>query len=184
MKISCLPYFTCILLPFFLSCQESKKTAVTRLVNKWTGKEIILPPISDCTAMGKATPCPDQFSAPYKVLLYTDSTGCTSCKLNLHVWKAYMEEAETLAPGQVDFLFYFQPKNLKELEYLLKRDRLDCPVFIDDKGELDRINQLPEQMEYQCFLLDRDNQVLAIGNPAQNPKMWEIYKQLFTTVSE
>jgi hypothetical protein len=29
-------------------------------------------------------------------------------------------------------------------------------------------------------LLDKDNKVLMIGNPALNPKVWELYKQTIT----
>lgn len=39
------------------------------------------------------------------------------------------------------------------------------------------LNRFPEEMEYQCFLLDKNNQVLTIGNPALNPKIWGLYKE-------
>ena len=32
-------------------------------------------------------------------------------------------------------------------------------------------------MSYQCFLLDKDNKVLLIGNLTFNPKIWDLYKQ-------
>ena len=134
--------------------------------------------------MGSAIACPDMSDTTYKVLLYTDSVGCTSCRLNLHVWKAYMEEAEAIVPGKVDFLFYFQPKNRKELEYLLKREKMEHTVFMDEKGEINRINDFPEEMEYQCFLLDGENKVISIGNPILNPKIWEIYKQVIISTSK
>jgi hypothetical protein len=43
---------------------------------------------------------------------------------------------------------------------------------------LDQLNHLPDEPAFQCFLLDKDNKVLAIGNPAYNPKVWELYKQI------
>ncbi|MDR3236551.1 MAG: DUF1573 domain-containing protein [Prevotellaceae bacterium] len=33
---------------------------------------------------------------------------------------------------------------------------------------------------FQCLLLDSNNKVLAIGNPAHNPQIWELYKQIIT----
>jgi len=95
-----------------------------------------------------------------------------------------MKEMETLAPGKVDFLFHFQPKDRKELEHILKQNKLKQTVFIDEKGEISRLNNFPEGMAYQCFLLDRDNKVVSIGNPVLNPKIWEIYKQLITGTHE
>ncbi len=180
--------YTCwiamVLIACAISCKENKKAAVEKLVTEWIGKEVIFPVESNCTYMGKDTICPNLSSAPYKILVYTDSMGCTSCKLNLHVWKVYMEEVAANMPGRVDFLFYFQPKDQRELEYLLRRERLEHPVFIDDKGELNQINKFPKGMEYQCFLLDRDNKVSSIGNPALNPQIWEIYKQVIKNAKE
>lgn len=163
-----------------IACKNGKKASAEKLVMEWIGKEIVFPPFSNCTYLGEDASCPDLSNAPYKILVYTDSVGCTSCRLNLTVWKAYIKEVDTLARGNVDFLFYFQPKNKKELKYLLKREKFEHTVFIDEEGEISRINRFPKGMEYQSFLLDRENKVLSVGNPVLNMKMWEIYKQLIT----
>jgi hypothetical protein len=34
---------------------------------------------------------------------------------------------------------------------------------------------------FQCFLLDKDNKVLAVGNPAVNFKIWELYKRIINS---
>jgi hypothetical protein len=111
-------------------------------------------------------------------LLYVDSTGCTSCKLRLHVWKTYIEQFVS----KVNFIFYFQPKNEneKELLLLLINEQFNYPVYIDKRSELDKLNHLPENPAFQCFLLDKNNKVIAIGNPACNHKIWELYKQIIT----
>jgi hypothetical protein len=41
---------------------------------------------------------------------------------------------------------------------------------------IERLNHFPKQQQYQCFLLDKDNKVLMIGNPVTNPKIWDLYK--------
>lgn len=87
---------------------------------------------------------------------------------------------DSIATDQVRFLFYFQPKSRKDLAHVLKREGLAYPVIMDDEGALSRINNFPEEMEYQCFLLDQDNRVVSIGNPTLNPKIWEVYKQVIT----
>ncbi|MBE8722326.1 hypothetical protein [Sphingobacterium pedocola] len=163
-----------------VGCQDSKKATAEKLVREWMGKEILFPDGLPCSYMGTDTICPEYADVPYKVLVYTDSVGCTSCKLNLNLWKHYMEEIDSLATDQVRFLFYFQPKSRKDLAHVLKRERLSHPVIMDDQGALKRINSFPEGMEYQCFLLDQDNKVVSIGNPTLNPKIWEVYKQVIT----
>lgn len=172
---------TCFLILAVTSCQENRRSAAEKIVKEWTGKEILLQDDVDCWYMGRDTLCPPRKEKPFKMLVYTDSVGCTSCKLNLTLWKHYIYEMDSIAPGQVDFAFYFQPKNRKELAHLLRRDRLEQIVFLDNEGFLKRRNRLAEEMEYQCFLLDKHNKVVAIGNPTLNPKLWDMYKTTITS---
>lgn len=163
-----------------ISCKkDDKKAEAEKIVAEWMGKKIVLPPDIRCTYIGRDTICPDN-STPYKVLVYTDSTGCTSCKLQLYKWNTMIKEAEAQMPGQVSFLFYFQPKDEKELKFLLKRDDFKQVVYIDKKSKLYAANKFSDNTSYQCFLLDKDNKVILIGNPTLNPKMWDLYKQTIT----
>ncbi|GAB6011595.1 hypothetical protein [Viscerimonas tarda] len=89
-----------------------------------------------------------------------------------------MQETDSLLPNKLNFLFYFHPKDTKELKFLLRRDRLEYPVFIDERNQIDSLNHFPKQQEYQCFLLNKENKVVAMGNPTMNPKIWELYKNI------
>ena len=162
------------------SCQESKEETMLRLVGEWNGKEIKLPSHSTFTVQGKDTVEFTFADADYKVLTYIDSVGCASCKLQLHRWKEWVHEVDSLTGGQVPFLFYFHPKDMKELRYLTRRDGFSYPVCFDEKDELNRLNQFSSDMTFQTFLLDRNNKVVAIGNPIHNPKVKELYVDLIT----
>jgi len=171
-----------LILPFLIySCKDNKKRdEATKIVSEWMGKEIRFPENVSCYVSGKDTLselCNEYFQKEFKILLYVDSTGCSSCRLKLFEWKQLMEEADSLFQGRVGFLLFFQPKNVKEMEYLFIRDRFDYPVFMDLNGTINRLNRFPQAMEYQCFLLDKDNKVLMIGNPVLNRRIWELYKQ-------
>ena len=91
-----------------------------------------------------------------------------------------MVEVDSLTSGSVPFLFYFHPKDMKEMRYLLRRDSFTYPVCIDGKDELNRLNKFPADMAFQTFLLDKDNKVVVIGNPVHNPKVKELYLGLIT----
>ena len=162
----------------FLSCKDTNREEAAKIVAEWTGKEIKFPKGLSCTSIGVDTTCVDLFSDNYKILLYVDSLGCTSCRLKLSEWKQIMAEADSLFNGEVDFLFYFQPKKQdeKELQFLFRSNGFSHPVFIDLKNEIDQINKFPSQTGYQCFLLDRDNKVLIIGNPSINTGIWQLFK--------
>ena len=162
------------------SCQESKEKAMLRLVNEWNGKEIKFPSCSVFTIQGKDTVDFEFGDADYKVITYIDSVGCTSCKLQLPRWKKLVEEVDSITNGRVPFLFYFHPKAMKELRYLTRRDDFTYPVCFDERDELNRLNHFPSDMTFQTFLLDKDNKVVAMGNPVLNTKVKELYLGLIT----
>ena len=162
----------------FTSCSETDKDRINRLVKEWEGKEIKFPSHSAFTLLGKDTVDFSFADADYKVLTYIDSVGCASCKLQLHRWKEWVHEVDSLTGGKVPFIFYFHPKDMKELRYLTRRDGFSYPVCYDEKDELNRLNRFPSDMTFQTFLLDRNNRVVAMGNPIHNPRVKELYLDL------
>jgi hypothetical protein len=165
----------------FFSCKNSKRKAeAEKIVKEWIGKEIQFSEDAQCCILGTdATPdlCAGLFDREYKIFLYVDSTGCSSCRLRLLQWKQLIEEADSLFEEKLGFLFFFQPKSKKDMEYLFKNDQFDYPVFIEMNDAMNQINHFPAQAQYQCFLLNKENKVLMIGNPMINPKIWELYKE-------
>ena len=162
------------------SCQESREEAMLRLVQEWSGKEIKFPSRSIFTIQGKDTVDFDFEDADSKVVTYIDSMGCTSCKLQLHRWKQLVAEVDSLTEGRVPFLFYFHPKDMKELRYLTRRDKFIYPVCFDEQDEINRLNQFPSVMDFQTFLLDKDNKVVAMGNPILNPNIKDLYLEVIS----
>jgi hypothetical protein len=92
------------------------------------------------------------------------------------MWKPYVEELKS----EVDFLVYFQYKCEEELLSILTNEQFMYPVYIDNNDELNKLNKFPDNIMYQCFLLDSDNKVIAIGNPVHNIKIMELYQQIIT----
>ena len=160
------------------SCEESEKERLSRLVNEWEGKEILFPTHSTFTIQGKDTIDFQFQDAEYKVVTYIDSVGCTSCKLQLPRWKELMVEVDSLTGGRVPFLFYFHPKDIKELRFLTRLESFTHPVCFDEKDDFNQLNHFPNEMMFQTFLLDGENRVIALGNPIQNPKVKELYLNL------
>lgn len=156
-------------------CAEDNKQKIVRLVETWQGKEIRFPESSVYTLFGKDTVDYTVGVKPHRILVYTDSVGCTSCKVQLPKWKEWIAEVDSLSGGEVEFLFYFHPFNVKDIVYLLKRDKFDLPVCIDLGDELNRLNEFPADITFQTFLLDRENKVKVIGNPIHNTSVKNLY---------
>lgn len=175
LKLIIIVYF-CLL---FSGCKtDSTTNDVEQIVNEWLGRKIIFPQNVFCKSLDKDVACISPNSTPYKIVVYTDSTGCASCKLHLYKWNAIIKEANTEMAGLVNFQFYFHPKNEKEFYYLFRRDAFKYPSHIDVYNCFDKLNNFPRDNKYQTFLLDKYDNVVCIGNPSSNPRIWNLYKQI------
>ena len=87
----------------------------------------------------------------------------------------FITEVDSLTNGAVPVLFFFYPKDLREISFLLRRDSIHIPVCIDKQNRMNRINHFPSHQMYQCFLVDKENKVICIGNPVHNRKIRDIY---------
>ena len=165
-----------LLLSLLAACQESDKERLTRLVQEWDGKEIAFPAQAVFTVQGRDTVDFRWQSAPYRIVTYVDSLGCASCKLQLPKWKQLIAETDSLfGKEKLSYVFFFHPKDARELTYLTRRDGFTYPVCFDREDAFNRVNRFPSEMALQTFLLDKDNRVVAIGNPVHNPQVKELY---------
>ncbi|MDR1372736.1 MAG: redoxin domain-containing protein [Dysgonamonadaceae bacterium] len=179
-------YFTTIVLFLLFSCTKAIKHTdeISLIIAEWVGKEIHFPSNVPCYFWGKNEKdttfslCAYSFQNQYKVLMFVDSSGCSDCRLQLLEWKHLITESNKRFHEKLKFLFYIQPKDINEILYLINRDRFNYPVFLDLDGKITQLNHFSSNTVYQCFLLDKHNKVLAIGNPVLNPKIWELYKDI------
>lgn len=163
---------------FTVSCANDRRHKLTDMVEEWQGKQIVFPKKMIFSVYGENAM---DFSIPdteYKVLVYTDSIGCTSCKLRLGEWKEFIHEVDSLTDGHVPFLFFFHAKRESDLVNQLKAFRIDVPVCMDREDMLNRLNSFPSDMQFQTFLIDRKNCVRVIGNPVNNPNIKNLYLKM------
>ena len=159
-----------LLITAFFSCdneQKEKEKQILQLVNEWQGKQIVFPENTVFTRYLTDTTNYQIPQSEYKVLIYVDSIGCTSCKLQLHKWKELIEYTDSVTQNKVPFLFFFHPKDAKEIRYLLKRDGFDRPICIDLDDRLNKLNKFPADMTFQTFLLDKNNKVTVLPRAAE-----------------
>ena len=169
-----------LLLSLLTACKENNKEKFALLVQEWQGKEIVFP---QNMAFTRFVTEPVDYRIPdaeYKVLVYVDSVGCTSCKLQLLKWKELIAHVDSATNGNVPFIFVFQSKDDRELRYILKCDNFDRPVCIDRNNRFNSSNRFPQDITFQTFLLDKDNNVKVIGNPVHNLAVRDLYLKQIT----
>ena len=123
-------------------------------MQEWKGREILYPNDMHFFMQGRDTLNADSICM-YKIITYIDSIGCMSCKLGLSQWQDFAVNVDSIFPNTVHFQFVFQPYKLNEIRLLLKRERFNHSVYID-----------------------RNNRVIAIGNPIYNPKVKALYLKI------
>ncbi|WP_279134983.1 DUF1573 domain-containing protein [Parabacteroides johnsonii] len=169
-----------LLLSLLTACKENNKEKFALLVQEWQGKEIVFP---QDMAFTRFVTEPVDYRIPdaeYKVLVYVDSVGCTSCKLQLLKWKELIAHVDSATNGNVPFIFVFQSKDDRELRYILKCDNFDRPVCIDRNNRFNSSNRFPQDITFQTFLLNKDNKVKVIGNPVHNLAVRDLYLKQIT----
>lgn len=170
--------YSFLIVIFFFACKESEKEKINRLVNEWNGKDITYPDNLVFSVLGEDTVNYNLPHSNYTIISYVNSTGCMSCKLQLNNWKELIHELDSLCGRNVSVLMFMQPTNKKVMVSLLKEHRFSYPVCIDMDDRINKLNRFPEDMAFQTFLLDKDNKVIAIGNPVHNPKVKELYLKI------
>lgn len=163
-----------------ISCRNEREERTVDLLKEWSGKMILFPrdmhlvSYIDTNAIVKL----DEIKKEYTILHYVDTIGCVSCKLNLSGWDKLVHELDSIGNRNVNCLISFFPFNKKELLKSLKINRFKHYIYIDENDSLNLLNHFPKEDVFRTFLLDRDNRVVAIGNPVHNQRVKELYLKI------
>lgn len=157
------------------SCKNPERKLAFELVQEWVGKQIEYPRQAVFTVYGEDTIRNMFRNSSFSIVSYVDSSGCMGCKLQLRRWNEMIKELRTITRNNMPIYFFLYPKNRKNLISKLKRDGFNTPVCIDENDSFNKLNHFPSDMNFQTFLLDKHNKVIAIGNPVLNPKIKELY---------
>lgn len=163
-----------LLMLLLISCERSGKSYVISILQEWENKQILFPPNIAFTIQGKDTVV-FPLNSNFKILTYIDSKGCLSCELKLAEWKRMINKVNSLMGDSVRFVFLFSPDRVEDAFYTLRGAKFTYPVCLDEKKRMNQLNRFPAEMAFQTFLLDKDNRVLAIGNPIHNPEVKDLY---------
>lgn len=162
-----------LILLAFTSCITTKESD-QKIITKWYEKNITFPYLMNSYQQDSLLLT--MLYNEFKILTFVDSNECTECHLQLYKWKKLIQETDSLF-NNVSFLFIIFPQKGHTIELLKKKNKFDYPTFYDNNGNLWKANDLPKTSKHQTFLLNSENQVLLIGNPINNPRLWNLYKQ-------
>lgn len=157
-----------------LSSCTSPENNTKSAIENWVSKEIIIPPNIIYKSIGCDTISKYIFDQTFKILVYVDSVGCTSCKLGLIEWKAFIDRCQSKG-YDIGFLFVIQSSNYEEFEQKMEMYQFLYPVIYDLTDKFNSLNKFPKEDKFRTFLLDSNNKVILIGSPIKSDKMWKLY---------
>ncbi len=154
-----------------ISC-NTPKTKIAKLLGQEISFDVKLRIIGDSTAV------PDYKNEKVKLLIYYDSLGCNTCRIqNLNDWKVLINEADDLN-GLLGIHIIFTPRRKapNEIPRLLRIENFQYPVYIDYTGEFYNRNKILIDRYGEVTLLDKNNKVVLVGNPISNDAMWNLFQ--------
>lgn len=176
MKSQC-QYIIVLIAGFLLWSCSTDKSGYEKLVSEWIGREIKLPEIMTDVLTGDTLNLSD---ADFKIITYVDNAECTSCKMNLRSWEIFTESLDSISNAIVDILMIVNTDNTDGIKYIITRDSYYHPIVIDSTDMINSTNHFPKDTQYQSFLLDKTNRVVAVGNPILNNVIGSLYKAIIS----
>lgn len=174
-------YIVCLFLCLILaSCKDANRKHAESIWEEWENKEILFPEHLVFSIQGKDTTNYSIKNREFKIVVYVDSVGCTSCKLHLPRWANLIQQVDSMTSHSVEFLFFFFPKEGRDIYHTLRMEKFDYPVCMDESDSFNKLNHFPSDVRFQTFLLNKENRVIAIGNPVHNPKIKELYLNIIS----
>lgn len=167
-----------LIICFLSSCKKTETEKLKELLQQWSGKEIIFPSKPVFSIYGEEEVDVQISQAEYKIVRYIDSIDCTSCKLQLDKWKEFIAYTDSATNHSVPCLLFIHPKSKREVKIALKNERFNYPICFDTDNEFYKLNKFSFDPLVQTFLLDKDNKIIGIGDPAQKAKVKELYLNL------
>lgn len=162
----------------FVSSFTSDKSKLTQA--DWIGRKVVFPDsISFISTSTNSISDYNIINAKYKVLVYIDSTGCTSCQLGLVEWKAFIDRCES-SNFDVGFVFVIQSQNDRDLQIRMEIAGFTYPIIFDRHDLFDKINNFTTINGSCTFLLDENFKVILIGSPVSSEENWNLYFDYLT----
>lgn len=146
----------------FYSCSTKNKD----IKNEVLSKKIVFP--SDISALSFYRDSMVVFDGQhdnYAIVSYFDTTQCLTCDLQLYKWSRLIKDLNKTSKKEVACFLFFRHKNEKEVFYTLQKNHFLYPVFIDYNESFFKQNQMSSDITLQTFLIDKENRVIAYGNP-------------------
>ena len=172
-NICCL--FGFVFVFFFFACTRESKSDVYNEVKHMIGRQVFFPSnIKILTYDGKTKDY--LFRDGYKILFVADSTNCVPCKLKLDKWFFEIKKIDSISSSNVEFCLVMRRTKQKDILPYLRSVNFSYPIMLDMADSICKKNHFFSNNDYyNCFLLDRKNNIILVGNPTYSSNIEDLY---------
>lgn len=167
-------FLLCLGASILCSCKNHK---LYRQLEEFVGQQIVLPiiPQVDSSRMGSV----NYLDKSILMVVYVDSIECTTCRAKgMFRYGDAIDLSRDSLP-EFALLFIYSPKkqHLKDIQLALELSGFDYPILMDVDGAFPRKNpHIPQDNRFHTFLLNKEREVVLVGDPSNNPTLWGLYK--------
>lgn len=164
----------CLLAVSLIGCKKARLRAQLKELMSST---IVLPEKITCVYNGDVFPMPDSLRDKPKLIVYIDSTECTTCRIS-HI-EMYHElfhiSKESRSFDIVILLSNIELKGIPIIRYLSDLE-IEHPLYVDVENEFLKMNQtVPDDRRMHSFLINKGGVPLCIGDPVSSEKMFQVF---------
>jgi hypothetical protein len=183
-KVLC---FLCACTIVLLYSCEDEATKLRRQMEEFAGSTIVIPErLEEVNYSGKEGV--NNRDKDALLVVYVDSIACAKCAIKgMYVYDEIIEFAETDSRSKFSPVFVFSPRRYEyvDVKNTLRFSGLNTSAFMDENGLFPAANpHIPADNRFHTFLLDKNGKVVLVGDPVNNPPLWELYKSTITTLIE
>ncbi len=166
------------------SCKQSDNVDDTAtLLAELLGRELVVPENLNFYIQNNSI---DKLNdkCDYKIIAFIDSSSCTKCSLKLQQWEDLINELSEPDKTEINLILIMNPSDISEAKYLVRGNRFPFPYTIDNNRVFITANNLPADNQFNVFLTDCDNNILAVGNPISNPNIKALFRNIVSEEDE
>lgn len=154
-----------------------KKAQLRRQLKELMSSTIVLPEKITCVYNGEVFPMPDSLRDKPKLIVYIDSTECTTCRISqigkyYHIFQLLKEK------GLFELMLIFP--NIELLGIPAERYVLDsevrCPVYFDIGNKFPELNpSITFDQRLHTILVDHTGTPMFVGDPISSREMHRLF---------
>lgn len=119
-------------------------------------------------------------SLDFNMIVYVDSSECTPCELgHLRFWNPLIKESLEKSKYKTGLTIILAPKEKDwfDLNEEIKESDIPANIYIDSTYVFLKNNPfIPKEKKYHSFLLNKNNEIILVGNPVNNKRIKNIYR--------